>query len=656
MRKGWKITAQRLFATSAISILAVLPGTGYSGDNAQVAGAEKVENPKFRSDAEGLQRALQIQLEFLADTTVSSTDITANYLNGKIVLKGNSNQQVIAKKARQIAEKNSTLPIKEEIRIWPFPSLSPQKASLETLQKSAEKTTNLELAAMYPKLKAQAHKDGTITIRGPIVSLEDKVEVSKRLRKIPGCLKVENLLEIQPMVHGSRTVQLISKDGQKYLPVASKPTPEGMTPLPETWPVFQTVKSEEPTPPVSEKVVVPAQSVEKPKKSEATPDAARPKELPGSLNSITKPTEKTQGNQVELLAPPSLPAFEPAKPAALPEFKAATPPPAPMPIAKPLTVDPVLTPVIPAPIPLTPDFLPKVDATPTSGANNNPPKFQAIPTPKNTIIDKPKDEPLPVTKSNAKAAGQQSTMQAPKAQSKVWAPAHDPKGSVTVRTDALGFPPISKDVPPTQARQKDQGKIPAQYLATSDKNPSYDRPYLAVKNPAPTAPAPTAPAKDNSKPNQTMVAKAQIQAIPLAPVKPATEVAKATFPKVEAKTASSKKTTDATQSVPPGMKANPVSSKKEQEPKVGTGTITFDDEEETTIARSKPSPRHESLRSLILSSCKGEVNGVTVTDQANGKTLVTVQMIKGKPAANVARKLFNLPEFSTDKITLDIKD
>jgi len=669
MRNAWKRTAQTLLAASSLGLLTTLPAIGFPIGKQQPAATSQEDNPEFRQECEGNKAAMEIQLEFLADTSISNTDIHAYFRKGKLVIKGNANQQSIAKKAKNLAEKVTTIPIQDEIRVWPFPTYVTQKSSQENLQKAAEKCVHMELGALYPKLKALAQADGTIVVKGPIISLEDKLEVSKKLRKIPGCTRVENQLEPQPMVRGKQTVILLTKDGQKFIPSMPKTVAKGMTNAPESWPVFQPVKPSE-NPPViattntaKTPTIISAQNISPAQPIVQPVEKGTPKELPLSVNNTQKTTETTNGKELPNTSKTTQPWNKPVgKPLTLPEMQKPTAPTNPVQNYSSGKASSNLTPV-------APKTFPKVEAVPTSESKAKPPVFQPIPSAKLDKVEpsNPLDQPTTKTE-NAKTEQTPIEPTAPKVDpiaARKGTPAHDPKGSVHVRTDALGFPQTLKEVPIAEARKKLNGNIPEQYQSVSDKNPSYERPYLAVK---PT----NATSKPLATPSQQTIAKndPSKNQIPetskVATTKPSltkTETTK-NSQAIVAKPATLQPN-KAPSTETPKFTANTVSNTKDSKPKVGTGTVTFEDEpmvgKGTITFDDEPSNAtksavHESYKKTVLSLCKEEVREIQVTDQQGGKVTISLKMIKGKDITQVAKKLLSLPEFSQEKVDLEFRD
>jgi len=669
MRNAWKRTAQTLLAASSLGLLTTLPAIGFPIGKQQPAATSQEDNPEFRQECEGNKAAMEIQLEFLADTSISNTDIHAYFRKGKLVIKGNANQQSIAKKAKNLAEKVTTIPIQDEIRVWPFPTYVTQKSSQENLQKAAEKCVHMELGALYPKLKALAQADGTIVVKGPIISLEDKLEVSKKLRKIPGCTRVENQLEPQPMVRGKQTVILLTKDGQKFIPSMPKTVAKGMTNAPESWPVFQPVKPSENPPVIATTItaktptIISAQNISPAQPIVQPVEKGTPKELPLSVNNTQKTTETTNDKELPNTSKTTQPWNKPVgKPLTLPEMQKPTAPTNPVQNNSSGKASSNLAPV-------APKTFPKVEAVPTSESKAKPPVFQPIPSAKLDKVEpsNPLDQPTTKTE-NAKTEQTPIEPTAPKVDpiaARKGTPAHDPKGSVHVRTDALGFPQTLKEVPIAEARKKLNGNIPEQYQSVSDKNPSYERPYLAVK---PT----NATSKPLATPSQQTIAKND----PSKNQIPETSKVATTKPSLT-KTETTKNSQDivakpatlqpnkAPSTETPKFTANTVSNTKDSKPKVGTGTVTFEDEpmvgKGTITFDDEPSNAtksavHESYKKTVLSLCKEEVREIQVTDQQGGKVTISLKMIKGKDITQVAKKLLSLPEFSQEKVDLEFRD
>jgi len=134
MRKQWKISAQRLLTLSAFGILAGVSATGFyltgftnaaeQTKSGVIIASTKLASENKPEDSLALAESMRIHIEFLADPLISATDIAPSVRNGKMILKGNVNNNTVANNAVALASKLTTCKVISEIRTWPVSFLS----------------------------------------------------------------------------------------------------------------------------------------------------------------------------------------------------------------------------------------------------------------------------------------------------------------------------------------------------------------------------------------------------------------------------------------------------------------------------------------------------------------------------------------------------
>ena len=683
MRKQWKISAQRLLTLSAFGILTGVSATGFyltgftiaaeQTKSSVIIASTKPASENKPEDSLTLAESMRIHIEFLADPLISATDIAPSVRNGKMILKGNVNNNTVANNAVALASRLTTCKVISEIRTWPVSFNKTDKLSVEALQANTNKVVSTELLTSYPKLTAAVSAEGTVIVSGPVVTLEDKLEISKRLRKVAGCQRVINKMAVQPMRMGKETVTMVSKDGTKWIVgkdqiVAPTPniqfTPASTTTKEITQAVVSTKTADKIAP-----VIVPTQnSVQTPKPKETTNTSSkgqRPAVLPESLVPVT-PVAKplpTPEKTVDIFAIPKLPQdwtskksekvekkeeVKPgespaktvtktveAKPASKTTEKAEEFPSFPNLNKKPEKTQTTVTtpvinkdvPVVAKPEPVAPKKeLPKVAAK----------KDQVAPK---VIVEKKEAPKIVLEKEPIKAKIDTVT----KSATRVFMPAHDPIGSSPVKADMLGFPLARKEAP-TSETQKPllTDKVPTRYATNSDKDGDYNRPYLAAK----TQVKPINNENIGSEKASSVVSKPAAKQDTIADIKPSTAKMIATS-ETQASTVSNGKT----KTVPATTASKKVESNAK--PNVTKGSITFDSDEGDTKTITNSKTALTSLRKQVEQVCGKKASSVQVIEKPDGSKVLLIDVAQGSKQEDLAKTLFSMPEIAENNVTIE---
>ncbi len=693
MRKQWKLSAQRLLTLSAFGILTGFSVTGLTNAAEQTkpgviiasakpaAGKSATENKP--EDSIALAESMRIHIEFLADPLISTTDITPSVKNGKMILIGNVNNNTVANNAIALASRLTTCKVVSEIRIWPVSFNKTTKVPVDTLQANTNKVVSTEFQTAYPKLTTAVSADGSIIVSGPVVTIEDKLEISKRLRKVPGCQRVVNKMIVQPMRMGNETVTMVNKDGTKWIVGKDQTTTPTqaiqLTPTTTTNnDITQAIVSTKPADKIAP-AIVPTQSIVQSPKTTNSKEQ-RPQVLPESLVPVT-PVAKplpTPEKPVDVFSIPKLPTDwnskkseqiqnkEPVKPAentakkSAPEDKAK-------PVAK--TVEAKTTSTTKEKTEVFPSFpnlnkkLEKTEATaPTPVIKKDIPKvIQATPvTPKKELpklADKIELTTPKVLVENETIKGKVDTVT--KSAARTFIPAHDPNGSAIVKSDMLGFPSVKLDAPAPEAKKPLlPEKIPARYATNSDKDGEYNRPYLATR----TQNKPVTTEKMLTEKATNIASKPAAKQDKIADVKQSTSVASQSLVKKELKpntakmianseTQASTVSNNKSKTVPATTASKKVESTTNAN--VATGSITFDSEEDTSAPKANRQMALTVLKKHIELACGKKASSIQIIEKPDGSRVLLIDVAQGSKQEDLAKTLFSMPEIAENNVSIE---
>ncbi|MCY2941435.1 MAG: BON domain-containing protein [Planctomycetota bacterium] len=705
MRKQWKLSAQRLLALSAFGILTGFSSTGLINAAEQtksgvIIASAKPTTENKAEDSIALAEAMRIHIEFLADPLISTTDISPSVKNGKMILNGNVNNNTVANNAVALASRLTTCKVISEIRIWPVSFNKTTKVPVETLQANTNKVVSAEFQSAYPKLSTAVSADGSIIVSGPVVTLEDKLEISKRLRKVPGCQRVVNKMTVQPMRMGKETVTMVNKDGTKWIVGKDKTTAptEAIQLNPTTTTskeITQAIVSTKPSDKIAPAIVPTQNIVQSPKTTNSKEQ--RPQVLPESLVPVT-PVAKplpTPDKKVDVFSTPKIPTDwdskkseqvqkkEPVKPAESTAKKVATEDKA-KPVTK--TVEAKTTSTTKEKTEVFPSFpnLNKKSEKPETTAST-PVINKDVPvvkqdTPVAPIIKK--DIPIvkqatPVTtKKELPKLADKKELAAPKvlvenetikgkvdtvtkSAARTFIPAHDPIGSAPVKSDMLGFPSVKVDAPaPETKKPLVAEKIPARYATNSDKDGDYSRPYLATRTQA----KPVTNEKMFAEKATNVASKPAAKLDKIAEVKQSTSVASQALvkkeptpntakviakPEVQAATVSNNKS----KTVPATTASKKVESSTK--PNVATGSISFDSEEDASAPNANKQMALTALKKQIEQVCGKKAASIQVIEKPDGSRVLLIDVAQGSKQEDLAKTLFSMPEIAENNVSIE---
>lgn len=693
MRKQWKLSAQRLLTLSAFGILTGLSVTGLTNAAEQTkpgaiiasgkpaAGKPASENKP--EDSIALAESMRIHIEFLADPLISTTDIAPSVKNGKMVLIGNANNNTIANNAVALASKLTTCKVVSEIRIWPISFNKTTKVPVETLQANTNKVVSAEFQTAYPKLSSAVSEDGSIIVSGPVVSLEDKLEISKRLRKVTGCQRVVNKMTVQPMRMGNETVTMVNKDGTKWIVGKDQTTTPTqaiqLTPTTTTSKgITQAIASTKPADKIAP-AIVPTQNIEQSPKTTYIKDQ-RPQVLPESLVPVT-PVAKplpTPEKTVDVFSTPKLPTDwtskksepvqkkEPVKPAESNTKKVVTEDKA-KPVTKPVEAKTTSTSKEKTEVfPSFPNLNEKSEKTEATGSTSVIKKD--IPVVKQTTPVTPKKE-LPkladkkelatpkVLADNEITKGKVDTVT--KSTTRTFIPAHDPLGSAIVKSDMLGFPSVKVDAPAPETKKPLLAeKIPARYATNSDKDGEYSRPYLATR----TQVKPVTSGKMLTEKATNVASKPAAKQDKIAEGKQSISVASQSLAKKETNTNTDKViakseiqastvSNDKSKTVPATTASKKVESSTK--PNVATGSITFDSDEDISAPKANKQMALTILKKQIEQACGKKASSIQVIEKPDGSRVLLIDVAQGSKQEDLAKTLFAMPEIAENNVSIE---
>jgi hypothetical protein len=202
----------RLFRRAAALLLAASAGVGLGrptparADNDSPSALEVTVPTPAQSELE----RMKVELAWLADPTCSAQKLNVKVIGSALQVSGTLPDDGAKKVALQVARQNSFLPVRDALSVDP-----PKHAQTpEDLRQAASEALINAYGPRAAGYDLRVAPGGRITIHGSIGSVEDKVKVSRTLRRLPGCTCVVNMLGVPTVNRDGQEITLVSADGQ----------------------------------------------------------------------------------------------------------------------------------------------------------------------------------------------------------------------------------------------------------------------------------------------------------------------------------------------------------------------------------------------------------------------------------------------------------
>jgi osmotically-inducible protein OsmY len=172
---------------------------GQSGERPlhKMFGGGSAKSSPAKAVAENAQRRAEIDVElaWLADAITFPYFLEARVDGGTLSVRGYVPDKVVREQALKLARVYTTYTIADNLKEHPSLRVHIAKESPAQLQAAVVSTLREALPRQYQRLQVQCGADGTVTLRGPVASPEEKLAASHALRRLYGCSSVQNQMQ-----------------------------------------------------------------------------------------------------------------------------------------------------------------------------------------------------------------------------------------------------------------------------------------------------------------------------------------------------------------------------------------------------------------------------------------------------------------------------
>jgi len=160
---------------------------------------------------------MKIELALLADPATFGCNLTARLDANALAVRGFVPNEAVRDRALQIARTATATPIADGLKVHPSLSMRSAGVAIAKLEEGASEL----LKEGFPELQgieAKAKITGQITLTGSAHSVQEKLAVSQKLRRLNGCTCVVNQMKVVPILKDGNSLTMVTADGLHVVP------------------------------------------------------------------------------------------------------------------------------------------------------------------------------------------------------------------------------------------------------------------------------------------------------------------------------------------------------------------------------------------------------------------------------------------------------
>jgi hypothetical protein len=158
---------------------------------------------------------MKVELAWLADATTFPYQLDARAAGGALEVRGYVANEAVKAHALEVARRHTALPVTDALKV--YPGLVPRTAGVpsQTLEEGASRVLADKMGERARTFDVKAGANGQVTVAGSVLSVEEKLAVSRCLRRLRGCTAVANRLAVVPVKHEGRLLTRVTADGKQ---------------------------------------------------------------------------------------------------------------------------------------------------------------------------------------------------------------------------------------------------------------------------------------------------------------------------------------------------------------------------------------------------------------------------------------------------------
>ena len=160
---------------------------------------------------------MRLECLLLADPALGDSRLTLRRTGDVLEVRGGYDNEQSRRHAIDILKQNHNGTVRDLATVAVIPAAARKPMQSAALKKMAARRVKELLPSQAGAIQVESTEAGQLTVSGLALSMEDKVELSRGLKKLAGVVSVRNDLRVTPMMKDGRMVTLVTSDGRRTL-------------------------------------------------------------------------------------------------------------------------------------------------------------------------------------------------------------------------------------------------------------------------------------------------------------------------------------------------------------------------------------------------------------------------------------------------------
>lgn len=201
-------------------------GMAWAAENAPSAAATVDPLDSFQE--------MRLECLVLAEPGIGDTRLSFRKAGETLEVRGTCESVSARRAALDMVAREHKGTVRDLTTIAVIPSQPRKPMQPAALKKMASRRVRELVPAQAGAIQVESTQAGHLMVTGLSLSMEDKLEISRALKKLAGVVAVHNDLRVTPMVRDGRMVTLVTSDGRRFMDgstVSARPAPAPAPPV-----------------------------------------------------------------------------------------------------------------------------------------------------------------------------------------------------------------------------------------------------------------------------------------------------------------------------------------------------------------------------------------------------------------------------------------
>jgi osmotically-inducible protein OsmY len=164
---------------------------------------------------------MKVELALLGDLATFPYEFHATANGNSLQLSGDVPNDMVRQRAMDLARHSTYLRGIDRLRIQPKLSVQSTLRPPSVVQQEATELLNNQLGMPTKQISVEVRPNGVVVLSGSIDSVENKLEISRLFRRLPGCTAVANELTVEPVLIDGQRMARVTRDNMRFVPASA---------------------------------------------------------------------------------------------------------------------------------------------------------------------------------------------------------------------------------------------------------------------------------------------------------------------------------------------------------------------------------------------------------------------------------------------------